>query len=61
VNPESCQGAMAAFSLMIPEDSWKRLKDVYSGFLNFCTKCMPEMKKDKLYKLLLHLDPDILL
>jgi len=102
---------------MIPEDSWKRLKDVYSGrqpedvfaftnaqmisyfveriladgapandvkslnnsamslfrcghiqdikvsrannFLNFCTECMPEMKKEKLYKLFFYLDPDI--
>jgi len=31
VNPESCQGAAVTFSSIIPEDSWKRLKDVYSG------------------------------
>ena len=31
-----------------------------NGFLNLHTKCMPEMKKDKMYKLFLHLDPDIL-
>ena len=113
MNPESCQGATVSFSSLIPEDSWKRLKDIYSGrqpedvfvftnaqmisyfvertladgepandvkalnnsamslfrcghiqdimisqangFLNLHTKCMPEMKKDKMY-----LDPDIL-
>ena len=118
MNPESCQSATVSFSSLIPEDSWKRLKDIYSGkqpedvfvftnaqmisyfveriladgepandvkalnnsamslfrcghiqdimisqangFLNLHTKCMPEMKKDKMYKLFLHLDPDIL-
>ena len=31
MNPESCQGVTVSFSSLIPEDSWKRLKDIYSG------------------------------
>jgi len=31
-----------------------------NSFLNFHTKCMPDMKKDKMHKLFLHLDPDAL-